>query len=69
MNDFLLPLVILSDESQHTLPLTQYVFQGQFTSDYNLGFASYLMAMTPMVLFYLFAQKWIIGGVSRGAVK
>jgi len=68
-NDFLLPLVILSDSSQYTLPLAQYAFQGQFSTDYNLAFASYLMALTPMLLIYLFAQRWIIGGVARGAVK
>jgi len=54
-NDFLLPLVILSDSSQYTLPLAQYAFQGQFSTDYNLAFASYLMALTPMLLIYLFA--------------
>lgn len=68
-NDFLLPLVILSDASQYTLPLAQYAFQGQFSTDYNLAFASYLMAMTPMLVIYMFAQRWIIGGVARGAVK
>lgn len=68
-NDFLLPLVILSDSSQYTLPLTQYAFQGQFTSDYNLAFASYLMSMAPMLILYLFTQRWIIGGVAQGAVK
>jgi len=68
-NDFLLPLVLLSDRADYTLPLVQYAFQGQFSTDYNLAFASYLMALTPMLLIYLVAQKWIIGGVMRGAVK
>lgn len=68
-NDFLLPLVILSNPADYTLPLAQYAFQSQFTTNYNLAFASYLMALTPMLLVYLFAQKWIISGVSRGAIK
>jgi raffinose/stachyose/melibiose transport system permease protein len=68
-NDFLLPLVVLSDASEYTLPLAQYAFQGQFSTNYNLAFASYLMAMTPMLIVYLFAQRWIIAGVTRGAVK
>ncbi|SHF94996.1 carbohydrate ABC transporter permease [Ornithinibacillus halophilus] len=68
-NDFMLPLVILSDSSQYTLPLVQYAFQGQFSTDYNLAFASYLMAMLPMIIIYIFAQKWIIGGVMRGSIK
>jgi raffinose/stachyose/melibiose transport system permease protein len=68
-NDFLLPLIVLSDQSQYTLPLTQYAFQGQFSTNYNLAFSSYLMAMLPMVIIYLIAQRWIIGGVANGAVR
>jgi raffinose/stachyose/melibiose transport system permease protein len=68
-NDFMLPLVILSDSEMATLPLVQYMFQGQFSTDYNLAFASYLMALAPMILVYIFAQKWIISGVTKGAIK
>lgn len=68
-NDFMLPLIILSDQSDLTLPLVQYVFQSKFGTDYNLAFASYLMALSPMVIVYLVAQKWIINGVTKGAVK
>ncbi|MGW4729526.1 carbohydrate ABC transporter permease [Streptomyces shenzhenensis] len=68
-NDFLLPLVVLSNQNQYTLPLTQYAFQGQFSTNYNLAFSSYLMAMAPMMIIYLLAQRWIIGGVANGAVK
>lgn len=68
-NDFLLPLIIISDTSSYTLPLVQYIFQGQFNTDFNLAFASYLMAMLPMIIIYLFAQKWIINGITQGAVK
>jgi raffinose/stachyose/melibiose transport system permease protein len=68
-NDFLMPLVLLSKPNQQTLQLSQYVFQGQFSTNYNLAFASYLMALIPILLFYLFGQKWIIGGITKGAVK
>jgi len=68
-NDFMLPLIILSEPDSYTLPLVQYVFQGQFSTDFNLAFASYLLALTPMVVVYLFAQKWIINGITQGAVK
>lgn len=67
-NDFLLPLVVLSD-GQHTLPLAQYVFQNQFNTDYPVAFASYLMAMAPVLLVYVFAQRWVISGVLRGSAK
>ncbi|AEH49159.1 carbohydrate ABC transporter permease [Parageobacillus thermoglucosidasius] len=68
-NDFMLPLVILSDREMATLPLVQYMFQSQFSTDYNLAFASYLMALAPMIIVYVFAQKWIISGVTKGAIK
>ncbi|QWU17254.1 raffinose/stachyose/melibiose transport system permease protein [Paenibacillus sophorae] len=68
-NDFLLPLILLADPSQYTLPLVQYVFQGQFSTDFNLAFASYLLALLPMIVVYLSAQKWIISGITQGAIK
>lgn len=68
-NDFLLPLVILSDPDSATLQLVQYVFQSQFQTNYPTAFASYLMAMAPLLLVYVFAQRWVISGVTRGAVK
>lgn len=68
-NDFMLPLVMLSDRDMATLPLVQYIFQSQFSTNYNLAFASYLMALAPMIVVYIFAQKWIISGVMKGSIK
>lgn len=68
-NDFLMPLILLSKPDQQTLQLAQYVFQGQFSTQYNLAFASYLMVLAPVLILYIFFQKWIISGVSSGAVK
>jgi raffinose/stachyose/melibiose transport system permease protein len=68
-NDFLLPLIIVSDPGGATLPLVQYVFQSQFQTNYSVAFASYLMAMLPLLVVYLFAQRWVISGVTRGAIK
>ena len=68
-NDFLLPLVILTDQSKATLPLAQYVFQGQFNTNYPVSFASYLLAIAPMFVVYVFAQRWVISGVMRGSQK
>lgn len=68
-NDFLLPFVILSDPAQQTLPVVQFIFQGQFNVNYTVAFASYLMALAPLVVVYLFAQRWVISGVMSGSVK
>jgi len=68
-NDFMLPLVILSKPEQATLSLVQYIFQGQFSTNYNLSFASYLLALLPIIIVYVFAQRFIISGVTNGAIK
>ncbi|MEK0152870.1 carbohydrate ABC transporter permease [Tetragenococcus halophilus] len=68
-NDFLLPLVVLGGQSEFaTIPLTQYIFDSQFSTDYPLAFASYLLAMLPMLIAYLIWQKRIINSVG-GALK
>ena len=68
-NDVMMPLVILSDPNSTTLPLAQFIFQSKFGTNYNVAFASYLLALLPLLVFYLFAQKWIINGVTKGAIK
>ena len=68
-NDVMTPLVILSGTGQNTLPLAQLNFQTQFGTNYNLAFASYLLALLPILIFYLICQKQILNGVVNGAVK
>ena len=68
-NDVLLPLILLSGTGQNTLPIAQLNFQSQFGTNYNLAFASYLLALIPILIFYVFCQKHIINGVVNGAVK
>jgi len=68
-NDFMMPSLIMSDPTLQTLPVVQNIFQSQFGTNYNVAFASYLMAMAPTIIVYLFAQRWVISGVTQGAVK
>ena len=68
-NDFMMPSIIISDPDLQTLPVRQYLFQTQFSSNYNVAFASYLMAMAPAIIAYLLAQRWVMEGVTQGAVK
>ncbi len=67
-NDVMTPLVIMSG-SKTTLPLAQLSFQTQFGANYNLAFASYLLALLPIIIFYIVCQKQILSGVVNGAVK
>ena len=59
----------MSGSEMNTLPLAQLNFQTQFGTNFNLAFASYLLALLPILIFYLFCQKWILNGVVNGAVK
>ncbi len=68
-NDFMMPSLIISDSSMQTLPVVQDIFQTQFSNNYHVSFASYLMAMAPAIVAYLFAQRWVMEGVTQGAVK
>jgi len=68
-NDFMMPSLIISDPNLQTLPVRQNLFQNQFSNNYNVAFASYLMAMAPAIIAYLFTQPWVMEGVTQGAVK
>ena len=67
-NDVMTPLVIMSGSGNNTLPLAQLNFQTQFGTNYNLAFASYLLALLPILIFYLVCQKQILNGVVNGAL-
>lgn len=69
-NDFMMPLIILNRTwNNWTLTLFQYNFKSQYTTDYSLSFAAFLMSLFPVVIGYVFLQKHIIGGLTNGAIK
>ena len=68
-NEFLLALVMVSDESLRTAPLGLAFFQGRNTSDEGLLMAGSLIVAAPVVLVYLFLQRHFIRGMLSGAVK
>ncbi len=67
-NDFLLPRLVLDSETQ-TLPLSTYLFYGQYSTEYGQAMAGLLLAVIPIIAFYLVLQKQFISGISSGAVK
>lgn len=67
-NDFLLPRLVLTPETQ-TLPLSTYLFYGQYSTEYGQAMAGLLLAVLPIIAFYLVLQKQFISGISSGAVK
>lgn len=69
-NDLMLPLVLISKKEYYTIPLSQLNFYNQFTQNrWNLLLASGVMAIIPVLILYVFAQKTIIEGIAAGAVK
>lgn len=68
-NDFMMPSLIISNAQFQSLPVRQNIFQSQFNNNYNISFASYLMAMAPSIIAYIFTQRWVMSGVTQGAIK
>lgn len=68
-NQFLLPLVILSDQANWTLPLGVSNFSTQYSSDTARILAYTSLSLVPALVFYLFAERQIVGGLTSGAVK
>jgi raffinose/stachyose/melibiose transport system permease protein len=68
-NDFLLPSLILSSKGLRTIPLSTYSFFGEFTILWNMAMAGLMMTMIPVIIFYIFSQKYIIKGIASGALK
>jgi raffinose/stachyose/melibiose transport system permease protein len=68
-NDFLIPLVVLNSEAFWTLPLGTMQFQGQYGSDLALVSAFILLSAIPTIIFYIFAERQIVAGLTAGAVK
>ncbi|MNI78464.1 L-arabinose transport system permease protein AraQ [compost metagenome] len=68
-NDFLLPLLVLSSPDLRTIPLAASSFFAQYTKQWDLGLASLVLGVIPIVIFFLSMQKHIIEGITAGSVK
>ncbi|QBE97763.1 L-arabinose transport system permease protein AraQ [Blautia producta] len=68
-NDFIISMIICQKQEKRTLPLMQYFFFGEYSSNISVAFAASLLAMIPTVLIYFLAQKYIVAGMTAGAVK
>ena len=68
-NDYLLPSLVLRKKEMYTLPIAMQVFYGTYTTDIGLILAALLLAMLPILILYVFLQRYIIEGVTSGAVK
>ena len=68
-NDLQTPLYLLNSSKNITMPLTVYNFKGMYFSEWNLIFADMVLVALPMVILYIICQRYIVAGITAGAVK
>ena len=68
-NDFMWPLIVLSDESRYTLPVALASLVGEHVQDTELMMAGSMLTIFPVLLVFLFLQRYYIEGVMMGSVK
>jgi multiple sugar transport system permease protein len=68
-NDFMWPLIVLSDESKYTLPVALANLSGEHVQDTELMMAGAVVTVLPVMLVFLFLQRYYIQGVMAGSVK
>lgn len=68
-NELLMALILLSSPGNRTIPLGLLNFQGQFSTDFTGLSAGILIAIVPVLVLYTALQRWIVSGLTAGAVK
>ncbi|MCP3423119.1 carbohydrate ABC transporter permease [Nocardioides pinisoli] len=68
-NDLLYPLLFIQTPEKRTLPLALLDFQGEFLTNYPLLFTGVLVASTPLVVAYVFLQRYFVAGLTAGSVR
>jgi multiple sugar transport system permease protein len=68
-NNFLWPLIIVSNQDLMTLPLGLSILQGRWATDWNLLMAGVVISVIPILAVYLFAQKYFIKGITLSGIK
>ena len=68
-NDFTMPLYYLNNSKKWPMTLAVYNFFGAFENSWNLVSADIVLTLLPVLLIFILGQKYIVGGVSAGAVK
>jgi raffinose/stachyose/melibiose transport system permease protein len=68
-NDFLLPLITLSDNKKYSLLLSTNILFGQYSSDWSAILSALILSAIPVIIFYALFQRQILKGIGEGAVK
>jgi ABC-type glycerol-3-phosphate transport system permease component len=68
-NDYVLPLLVLTDDSVKTLVLGLVAFQTRFVTNYGLQMAGYTLGAIPLLILFAFGMRQFISGLTAGALK
>jgi raffinose/stachyose/melibiose transport system permease protein len=68
-NNYLLPLVVLNRDTLYPWPLGIMVYQGEYSTDWNLILAFITLTILPAIIMFFAAQKYIVAGLMAGSVK
>ncbi len=68
-NDYFWPLIILTDPNKMTLPVILSKMNSQYATEYNTLMAGAVISLIPILLVYIFAQKYFIRGIQEGGIK
>ena len=68
-NDFLYPLVFINSENQRTLTLGLSILRGDFDTRWNIVMAATLLSISPLLITFLFAQRFFIEGIALSGIK
>lgn len=68
-NDYLLPSLILQAPGLRTIPLATFSFFGQYTKQWDMALPALTIGVAPIVIFYLFMQRYIVEGIAAGSGK
>lgn len=68
-NDYLWPLLMLTDRNKMTLPIALSTLNGQYSTEYNVLMAGSLISMVPIIIIYIAAQKQFKSGLMAGGIK
>jgi len=68
-NEFLIALVLISAKESRTVPVGLLQFQGEYSSQYTLLMAGILISIIPVIVIFIFLQRYFVAGLTSGAVK
>ena len=68
-NDYLWPLLMLTDKNKMTLPIALATLNGQYATEYNVLMAGSLISMIPIIIIYIVAQRQFKDGMMAGGIK